>query len=659
MVCSVLKACLAVCLLLLPQVLHAQFSDVNFEVAKINKCVYEVIVPKPVEDTLTYEKPLPMDLIPFQVRNDAYYSIGTAFACSPTEFITAGHVMDIDIHSHFKGLFIRDVNGNVFAIDKIIKFSSRRDFVVFTVKDRQSADYLEFNLNPEIGEKVFAVGNALGQGLVIRDGLYTSNTPEEIDGKWKWIRFSAAASPGNSGGPLLDRNGKVIGIVVAKSESENLNSALPITEVANGSGDTAELFHKLVGDLEIFDYTKVGTLDARISLPKPYAEFREAAWKVFIEFLSGLRKDLLAENRSNTFPNGSGFTKVLYMNPVSGAFPKLIQMGKVNWEPSQPSKIVKVDLENNGKVSHGVLKNTTYARIEKPGNISLKDFYTDSRLFSEIMLKGITLYRSVGPEKIRVTSLGKADRETVHTDAYGRKWLIKTWPLQWNDREVAVFILPVPDGCVIMAKMEPTGVLLDYYVEEMKLMADFVSAAYAGTLKQWAEFLQMTDTLPSFLSECKITTDSGSFTFESGRFKAKCQTGKITIDENSWLVLNPGFCGRPDSVTMDIGRLVLLQGEYDEDGFKVERKIKPVDEDEKHCDLWQKLTSEKSPYDRKILIKDNTTTISTVRGKPGKSSNGDCGVLYSVSHMRSGVVDQVEMESELARFANEVIVLED
>jgi len=52
-----------------------------------------------------------------------------------------------------------------------------------------------------------AVGNALAKALLIRDGLYTSATAEEQDGAGKWIRFSAAASPGNSGGPSSTRRG--------------------------------------------------------------------------------------------------------------------------------------------------------------------------------------------------------------------------------------------------------------------------------------------------------------------------------------------------------------------------------------------------------------------------------------------------------------------
>jgi hypothetical protein len=189
---------------------------------------------------------------------------------------------------------------------------------VFTVKGRQSPEYLETNQTPEINERVFAVGNALGQGVAIRDGLYTSNTPEQIDGKWNWIRFSAAASPGNSGGPLLDKNGKVVGLVLLRSQNENLNYALPISEVNRDYENNAEIFLKNVYGLEIFDFVKTEVLDTKIKLPLSYHDIKEVCTTKVKDFRSKMREDLLAENKANTFPNGSGSDKLLY---TTSAYP--------------------------------------------------------------------------------------------------------------------------------------------------------------------------------------------------------------------------------------------------------------------------------------------------------------------------------------------------
>jgi serine protease Do len=50
---------------------------------KIQAATFEVVIKKPEKDALTYEKPLPLELLPYAERTDAYWSIGTAFAISP------------------------------------------------------------------------------------------------------------------------------------------------------------------------------------------------------------------------------------------------------------------------------------------------------------------------------------------------------------------------------------------------------------------------------------------------------------------------------------------------------------------------------------------------------------------------------------------------
>ncbi len=156
---------------------------------------------KPEKDPLTYEKPLPLELLPYIERTDAYQAVGTAFALGSNTYVTAAHVLLAGMDSQYGSPALRRTDGSVYAIDRILKFSSYQDFVVFSVQIDPAPPGLDTNQQPQIDDPVMAVGNALGEGIVIRDGLYTSATAEEQDGRWKWIRFSAAASPGNSGGP--------------------------------------------------------------------------------------------------------------------------------------------------------------------------------------------------------------------------------------------------------------------------------------------------------------------------------------------------------------------------------------------------------------------------------------------------------------------------
>lgn len=66
--------------------------------------------------------------------------------------------------------------------------------------------------NPVIGDQVFAIGNASGQGLVVSGGCV-----QKID-ETGVFRISAPSYPGMSGGPVFDRYGHIVGMIVRGSE---------------------------------------------------------------------------------------------------------------------------------------------------------------------------------------------------------------------------------------------------------------------------------------------------------------------------------------------------------------------------------------------------------------------------------------------------------
>src|SRR3546814_12656220 len=74
---------------------------------------FEVVAAKPVDDPLSYEKPLPLDLLPFQQRNDKYYSIGTAFSIGGGRYVTAAHVLMTGANSLWGPPALRDNGGKV------------------------------------------------------------------------------------------------------------------------------------------------------------------------------------------------------------------------------------------------------------------------------------------------------------------------------------------------------------------------------------------------------------------------------------------------------------------------------------------------------------------------------------------------------------------
>jgi S1-C subfamily serine protease len=86
---------------------------------------------------------------------------------------------------------------------------------------------LEDSSNVQVGEKVIAIGNPLGLQFSVSEGIVSAKDRQGTNGLFDYIQTDASLNPGNSGGPLIDVNGKVIGINNFKlSGSENIGFAL-------------------------------------------------------------------------------------------------------------------------------------------------------------------------------------------------------------------------------------------------------------------------------------------------------------------------------------------------------------------------------------------------------------------------------------------------
>jgi len=111
----------------------------------------------------------------------------------------------------------------------IIAMSSKYDLAVVQVMTARKIDFLSIreadNLVP--GERLFAVGASAGLQATVTDGVFTGfRKIDELQAEL--IQFSAPVNPGNSGGPLVDESGKVVGVVSQKVLAQK---GIPITGV--------------------------------------------------------------------------------------------------------------------------------------------------------------------------------------------------------------------------------------------------------------------------------------------------------------------------------------------------------------------------------------------------------------------------------------------
>lgn len=130
-------------------------------------------------------------------------------------------------------------SGNkVYKVEGVYDYNIKNDWAIIKV-DGKDFPYLEIDESEVVGgATVYAIGSPLGLDNTISQGLI-SNTNRVLDNV-RFIQTSAATSSGSSGGALINKAGKAIGITSAGFPGgENLNLALPISVIKGYKKDRA------------------------------------------------------------------------------------------------------------------------------------------------------------------------------------------------------------------------------------------------------------------------------------------------------------------------------------------------------------------------------------------------------------------------------------
>lgn len=159
------------------------------------------------------------------------------------------------------------VEGTLIGYDEnedvaVVKIAKRNDYTIAT---------LRYSNTLKIGEEILTVGSPLGEkysetatsGII--SNLNIAVTPDDSPYDLYLIQVDAALNPGNSGGPLFDKAGNLIGINTLKlinsgttTNIESFNYSIPISHfslVAN---------YLLQGSLYYRPYLSISVIDVRL-----------------------------------------------------------------------------------------------------------------------------------------------------------------------------------------------------------------------------------------------------------------------------------------------------------------------------------------------------------------------------------------------------------
>ncbi len=121
---------------------------------------------------------------------------------------------------------------------KIVGTDKRTDVALLKINSDEKLKSLNIGKseNLKIGQWVVAIGNPLGLGTTVTTGIISAKG-RYVDGLGTYVDFiqtDAALNKGNSGGPLFDLNGNVIGVNTAiAARGQGIGFAIPIDTVVD------------------------------------------------------------------------------------------------------------------------------------------------------------------------------------------------------------------------------------------------------------------------------------------------------------------------------------------------------------------------------------------------------------------------------------------
>ena len=181
-------------------------------------------------------------------------ALGSGFVISEDGYVvTNNHVID-----KADEIVIEFVSGK--SLDaKVVGTDPKTDIALLKVESDEPLPFVKFGDSDaeRVGDWVIAVGNPLGQGFSVSAGIVSARG-RELSGSYDdYIQTDAAINRGNSGGPLFNTDGDVIGVNTAILSPNGGSIGIGFSMASN-------VVSKVVDQLRKYGETRRGWLGVRI-----------------------------------------------------------------------------------------------------------------------------------------------------------------------------------------------------------------------------------------------------------------------------------------------------------------------------------------------------------------------------------------------------------
>ena len=302
----------------------------------------------------TQSNPFPFQFPPGSPFEDMFKEFGTPQE-RQSSALGSGFIIDekglVVTNNHViqdaEDIIVR-VNGNKEFKAKVIGSDPLSDIAVLQLETKEKFIPVKFGNSDSarIGDWVIAIGNPFGLGGTVTSGIISArNRSIGLSRYEDYIQTDASINSGNSGGPLFDMNGDVIGIntaILGRSGSIGIGFSIP--------SNNAKI---VIDQLVKFGETKRGWLGVRIQdVTKEIAE---------VEKLDEPRGALVASVAENSPSDKAGVKAGDIILEFNGE--KIVEMKELPMivAKTEVGKKVKVKIWRNKKE---IIKNITLGRLE-------------------------------------------------------------------------------------------------------------------------------------------------------------------------------------------------------------------------------------------------------------------------------------------------------
>ncbi len=184
-------------------------------------------------------------------------SLGSGFVINGKEglVVTNNHViLEAD------EIFVNFSDGSKLKVEKVLGRDTKTDLALLKVSPKEPLSEVRFGSSAkmEVGDWVMAIGNPFGLGGSVTVGIISAKERDINSGPYDdYLQTDAAINKGNSGGPLFNMDGEVIGVNTAiispTGGSIGIGFAVP--------SDTAL---RVIEQLRLYGETRRGWLGVRI-----------------------------------------------------------------------------------------------------------------------------------------------------------------------------------------------------------------------------------------------------------------------------------------------------------------------------------------------------------------------------------------------------------